>query len=417
MRQSSFYIVFLIIFSISASIYSQENITDNSEIIFHEIFLDKDGVVAYDSSGNPWYYDFEEEAFILGERDIPSEGRYKEPPRGDEIPIEVRCTEKKKVKAFVKSIIVGYDEFVDDDILARGRVTIKGWVKGDVTSLNGRILVTQDGKVDGDIEAPEIIVKDGGIVLGNQIISDNPIDIEGLGIEFSTYGIIIVISISVFFIMLNFIILSIFPRQQENINHCIDNNKMKALLFGFIIIPLLPIFLCITIVGIVLIPFIPFIYILAIIAGLIYFGDTIGNTISLRIFKEKKSIYFQTFLGQIFLMALWILTALLLSADQQPAFGFGILFLVISIIITLYPICTGIGAVALTRFGTRKYTSWKDRKQTEFSSKMPAPPPIPKAPNGLNSNITGNINNIIDDGTDSDRPSPPEIPLPPQDKQ
>jgi hypothetical protein len=48
--------------------------------------------------------------------------------------------------------------------------------------------------------------------------------------------------------------------------------------------------------------------------------------------------------------------------------------LVISIIISTIPVCTGVGAALLTRFGFRNYLSWKDFKTETFEA--PAPPPL-----------------------------------------
>ena len=227
MRKTSLNLVYIVLFFLisAANLYPQQDVQDNillSDTVFTEIILNKNGVEAYDSLGNKWFYDFQNEIFVRGERDIRDTERRREDRKDDvELSIEQRCTEKIKIKTLSKSATVGYDEYVNGDIIVTGRVSVKGWVKGDITSLNGRVLVSQSGRVDGDIAAPDIIVRDGGIVLGNQIISASPLNIENIGIDFSIDGIIIVLSISAFFVMLSFIILALMLQKQQNISNTI----------------------------------------------------------------------------------------------------------------------------------------------------------------------------------------------------
>ncbi|MEE8577853.1 MAG: polymer-forming cytoskeletal protein, partial [candidate division Zixibacteria bacterium] len=158
-----------------SALAQQESAGDASaDTVFQEIKLSDEGVTAVDTAGNDWYYDFTVGTFVTGVLRDGSEQRGPEgrEDTGDYPAIEVRCTEEISFKPLVSSALVGYDEFVDDDIIAYGRVTIKGWVKGDVTSIGKRVLVASSGRVDGDIAAPEIIVKEGGIVRGEQIIAD-----------------------------------------------------------------------------------------------------------------------------------------------------------------------------------------------------------------------------------------------------
>ncbi len=408
MRKSSFYflIILLLSFSITSITLSQssDEITAPGDTVFVEIILDENGVVAQDSSGNEWYYDFDEEYFVQGEKSTrDTEGRREGHQTDDVLPIDERCTELIKIKHFVKSVTVGYDEYVDGDILATGRVRVKGWVKGDITSYQGRVTVSESAQVDGDIEAPEIIIKEGGIVKGRQIISSSPLDIENLDLDISVNGIIIVLSIAAFIIMMNFIILSLMPRQQENINLCIDQNKIKVPLIGFLSLFLLPVFIAITIVGLILLPLLPFLYLFAMVMGMSFFGNKIGRFVSMKLFKKEKSSYFQTFIGLSMLLLIWFATSILLSLGKQPAYGFGIFFLVVSIVVTSYPICAGMGAALLTRFGFKRYTSWKEKKLTEKATLAPAPPPIPKSPDNFNSGSSSS----------PQHPPPPQSPTPP----
>lgn len=354
-----------------------------SDTVFQEIRLDDAGVVAVDTAGYAWYYDFTLESWVRGEYEPDLEGAEIEEIEGvsgEFTAHEERCTVEKTVKPFVNTVIIGLDEYVDGDVIAYDRVTVKGWVKGDVTSINSRVMVTQTGRVDGDITAPEIIVKDGGIVLG--IEKEGGIITDGGGP--SPDGLIVVLSFAFIFLFGGFLVVTLMPRQMGNFKACMTGNRTKSFLVGLFFLlasPVLMALLAITIVGIVLLPLVPVVYLIAIIMGVVTFGDSIGKLLMTRFLGEKKSELFQSMTGVLALMGLWFITAILLSSNGQPAEGFGILFLVISILVSCYPVCAGVGSALLTRFGYKSYAAWKRPPGTGTGpAPVPAPPPIPKAP-------------------------------------
>ena len=352
------------------------------DTVFQEIRLSDEGVTAVDTAGDDWYYDFAAGTFVTGVLRDGSEQRGPEgrDESGDYVAIEERCTEEISFKPLVASALVGYDEFVDDDIIAYGRVTVKGWVKGDVTSIGKRVLVASSGRVDGDIAAPEIIVKEGGIVRGEQIIADWP---TGGGASFFPDGMIVVVSFTAFFIFLGFLVVTLMPRQLGHIRECLSKNKVKAYFIGLFFIVAMPVVILlvgITIVGLVLLPFIPFVYLFAIVLGIVSFGDQLGRLLSKTAFGGERSLLFQSRMGILLIMGPWFVTATLLGTTNEVAEGFGVFFLVISIIFGSYPVCVGVGTAAMTRFGFRPHTSWRERQQQTGIGPAPAPPPIPKAP-------------------------------------
>ncbi|MFQ6008612.1 MAG: hypothetical protein ACE5K8_06625, partial [Candidatus Zixiibacteriota bacterium] len=94
------------------------------DTVFNEIFLSEEGVKAIDTLGNEWHYDFDKRTFVVGSSTLGEfDGALERPDdlRVEEIPVEERCTERKKVRPFEQSVWVGYDEYVDDDIIAYGR--------------------------------------------------------------------------------------------------------------------------------------------------------------------------------------------------------------------------------------------------------------------------------------------------------
>ena len=384
------------------------------DTIFLDISLSDEGVTAIDTSGYDWYYDFDRDVFVAGERKgeagLDSPEAQKE---ADYLPVEERATVEKKVKPFVNSVLVGVDEYVSGNIIAYGRVTIKGWVKGDVKSLNKRVLVSKTGRVDGNIEAPEIIVKDGGTVLGKQTITKSALDLPPLSTSFSVSGVIVVISFLVFFIFFGFVITTLMPRQLVRFRHAFESYKLKTYFLGFFLIIAMPIVIAlviITIVGIVLVPFVPVLYLFATVMGVVSFGQQIGSGFTRRLLGQDKSPMVQALLGVGFLMLLWLAVAILLGSNGGSSEGFGIFFLVIAILISTYPVCSGLGAALLTRFGFREYMSWQDRQNHQRPPDAPAPPPIHEADSLTQSN-SGHV--VRKDDIPPVMPPPP-VPPPPK---
>ncbi len=350
-----------------------------TDTIFNEIRLDDNGVVTVDTAGYDWYYDFERELFVLGipepDETVPG-GRLIDD--GD-APIEQRCTEEIWVKLFeTRPVTVGYDEFVDDDITVLGRVTIKGWVIGDVESLNERVLVTETGRVDGNIQAPKVVVQEGGIVGGDIVEKASPLDID-FGAPFSVAGIVVVASFTAFLLISGVLLIIVAPRHVGNFCVCFECCKVKAFFLGLLLWLLLPpliVLVAITIVGIPLTPLVPLAYLLTAVMGMVAFGNMIGRAFARRFLGGEKSRLFQTTVGILLVMSLWFVSAILLGSSEATAEGFGVFFLVLAILLTAFPVSSGVGAAFLTRFGVREYLDWKDRAKSATEPPPPAPPPI-----------------------------------------
>jgi len=352
-----------------------------SDTVFQEIHLSDGGVIAVDTAGYEWHYDFEREVFVLG---LPEPDETPRPDRtgldGDsEIPIEQRCTEEIWIKPFeTRPVTVGYDEFVDDDITVLGRVTIKGWVTGNVASVNKRVLVTETGRVDGNVEAPTVVVREGGFVGGRIIERASPFEID-LKAPFSAEGIIVVASFTVFLLISGLLLLSVAPRQVENVCCCVETGKVKTFFLGFALWLLLGpavVLVAITIVGIPLTPLVPLAYVLTAVLGMIAFGNMIGRLVSRRFLGGARSRLFRTLLGILLVMSPWFVSAALLGSPGGAAEGLGVFFLVVAILISAFPIVSGAGAAYLTRFGFRSHRDWMEQAKRAPEPPPPAPPPL-----------------------------------------
>ncbi len=358
----------------------------STDTIFNEIQLTSEGVDAVDTAGNHWTYDFEQQSFVPDRSVVvrsgrPGEGRVVESLKR---PAEERCTQEKIVKPLQGSVLVGYDEYVAAGFTAYGRVTVKGWVKGDIQSISGRVLVTESGRVDGDIKAPEIEVKEGAIIGGRQQITD-PLDFpsEVLQRSFSVDGLVIVTGFIVFLLVIAFLVTTLFPTQLATLSACMFEYKARTVFIGLLFLFLLPLILIlvsITIIGIAAVPFIPLGYLLAMACGVVALGGKVGAAISGRVLGGSQNRVFHALIGVPIFMLIWVLVAILLGSSGVT-YGFGIFFLVISIIITLFPLLGGIGAAVLTRFGFREHKGIRvDRRGSASEAPAPAPPPIPDFP-------------------------------------
>ncbi len=358
------------------------------DTIFIEIELTSEGVNAIDTAGNFWTYDFDRNAFVP---DRSAAGRTVRPGEGRPVEevayrsVEERCTQEKFVKQFQKSVLVGYDEYVSSSFIAYGRVIVKGWVKGDIQSISGRVLVTESGRVDGSIKAPEIVVNEGGVVAGQQELT-NALDFptEVIQRSFSVDGLVIVFGFLIFLLVVAFLVTTLFPLQFGHLQDCMLNFKVRSTFVGLLflfLLPLIIVLVAITIIGIAVVPFIPIAYVLAMSCGVIALGCAIGEYISGKILGGSKSRVVHCLMGVPAFMLLWVLVAVLLGSTGV-AQGFGIFFLVVAIVVSLYPVLGGLGAAVLTRFGYREHTGIRVeiRRGKANEAPAPAPPPIPDMP-------------------------------------
>jgi hypothetical protein len=343
------------------------------EILFNEIELSPQGVIAYDTLGNRWTYDFQTDEFVAG--DLPGRDTR---PTDIALPVEQRSTEQLLVKPVASYVNVGYEQFVDGDINATGRVVVQGWVKGNIRSWQ-RVLVTPHGRVDGSIYAPQIDVEAGGIVLGTISETSNPMSVLH---DISTQYMWVVLGILGFWLIFTFVLVSLAPHQFRNIQSCVSSYQLRSFLLGLLLLllmgPAMAVF-AVTIIGLVVTIAIPFAYLLAMSLGVITFGNRLINRLMLRLFGRKQSLMFQSLVGVSLFAGVWLLVVNLLASNDPTTNNVGMILLVVVTVGSLYPVCTGLGAAFLTRFGFRPYISYRDR-QAEKPSAPPVPPPIPKAP-------------------------------------
>ena len=356
-----------------------------SDTAFFEVMLTEDGVVATDTSGNEWYYDFETDLFVLGVRQTADGQRQPIEPgyEGLDLPIEERASERRRVKPFEqRSITIGYDEYVDGNVVAYGRVTVKGWVKGDVRSLT-RVVVTATGVVDGKVMAPDIDLRDGGIAKSGIQETSAPIDLRDITDPFSGSFLKTIAILSGIILIVTFLSSSLMPRQLNNICLACRHYPVRSSLLGFLLLFLLPLvvtLVVVTIVGALIVWVVPIVYVFALLLGIVAAGDRIGSRILRWLGRTVSSSWVRSLTGVLVICIVWGIVAIMTGFDNAFFDVVGIIILILVSAYTLFAMLNGLGAVLLTRFGTRPYISWRDRQAQDTDAPSPAPPPRPSAP-------------------------------------
>lgn len=356
------------------------------DTLFTQIKLTREGVTAIDTGGNRWMYDFESNTFVH-DTEAPIEDETLDGRSGSEAaamgPVTERCVNQKRVKPFQKNVVVHPDEYVDGDLIAYGNVLIRGWVKGDVQSLNGPVTVASQGQVDGNIEAPSIVVSKGGKVKGKQTITNAlNLSAELLSQRFSTNGLYVVLGFVAFLIVAGFLIVSLFPRQLANFETCLFQHPAKSASLGLFLLFVLPILvglIAITIIGIIVLPLVPLAYVIGITMGVTATGERLGKKVLALAHLTTQSTLATSVVGVLTFMSLWVVVALLMGSANSTVFGLGVFALVMAIIASIFPLCGGVGAALMTMLGYREYRGTIFRRRTrETEAPAPAPPPIPE---------------------------------------
>ena len=342
---------------------------------FIEIKMSPEIVIARDSFGNWWQYDFTSDDFIPFRPEDRIENFLTEP-------VEERCIKLKKVRTPIAGdVLVDFDEYVEGNIIALGKVVVSGWVKGNVNSINGEIIVTRSGQVDGQIKAPQIEVRSGGVVSGETIFTqrfDLPIEL------LAKYGREIVVGVSIFFLFGCFLLVSLMPRQLKTFGACVTEYRLRSVMIGlFTVLVIIPICIAVfvlTVVGLVLVPLVPLAGIVAIGMGLVCFGDRIGRNVLKQFNTETESMMLPTMIGIFLLSLLWFAAAWMVMASTALLQAFGVVLLFSVALYTCYPALAGLGASLLTGFGFRAYVGTHSGAAGNIDAPAPAPPPLPESP-------------------------------------
>ncbi|MCX6826965.1 MAG: polymer-forming cytoskeletal protein [candidate division Zixibacteria bacterium] len=354
------------------------------DTVFRDLHLSPEGVYAVDSDGTEWEYDFSHNIFIKhGKGNQQTETIFRRQQNGsvylsDSLKANLYSTIKKVKGLQLGAIEIGPDEKVDGPLMAVGPIIIQGLVNGDVTSYK-KITVTSTGEITGDANAPEIAKMRGGIIRGRRHETSLPQMAEIHLFEKISYGGLIVNAIILtILIFCGFLAVAIIPKPTFRIKYCIQTRFFRSFFVGFISwILLIPLFalLCLTIIGIpIAILVMPLGLILGVILGSVGLGQLVGERFNQFLGGRFNSQILQAIVGITILYLLWIIVSLLGLSKSGLYQGLSISFMVLAIIIWSVGGTAGLGAVILTRFGSRSYDKIKNLS-FEAGALPPSPPP------------------------------------------
>jgi cytoskeletal protein CcmA (bactofilin family) len=357
------------------------------ETTFIEIHVTPEGTYGVDSSGEEWEYDFSQDRFIRedtkGTKTVFTGKRKPVTPDAPVPPDLEDLTDKiatsRKISGLkLGSVVIDAGDKVRGPIVAVGSVTVRGKVVGDVISYR-KITVTSTGEIVGDARAPEIVKMRGGIITGSRIETELPAVPElDLFAENSYTALTVNIIILIVLLICGLIVATVSSRAVIRVKTCIQSSFFWSFLVGLLVwFAFMPVFalLVLTIIGIpVALVALPLATVLAVILGIAGLGQLVGEKASHYLGQTGKSQLGHVVIGILVLDALWLLMSLFLIKPGSVSQGFATLFMVLAIVIWSIGTSAGVGAVILTKFGSR------DRRRpatarVEVSTKTPPPPP------------------------------------------
>ncbi len=254
--------------------------------------------------------------------------------------------------SFWNDVTVQSNETVDNLVVFGGDATVQGIVEGDAVVLGGNLGLKPGAKVEGDAvvlfgsilkdERAEIegdrVVFGGGSILKRLAGAWLPVAVAG---SFLAYlfgiGLASMLAKFVVFFVLGVLCLTFLAKPFRRVADCLSVRPGRAVLDGFLFFLLLApmlLLLAVSIVGIPLIPLVVLCYVAAFAFGYVAAAFSLGTRVAERLFGHR-SAWVSLVCGLVFLRVLaWI-----------PVLGWPITALVV---------CFALGAVWLTRFGTRE---------------------------------------------------------------
>lgn len=291
------------------------------------------------------------------------------------------------------SVTVREGERIDGDVVAvGGNVSVYGTVDGDVSAVGGTVRLGSDAVVHGDVTAAggRVIREPGAEVHGR--ISETSFGAPDIrvhrGLEFTPFegmaGFIGTVMWIIFLGLLTAMVYLLARRPVERMEYRATTTPWKAGAVGLaaqiLFLPALAIatvVLVISIVGIPLLIAIPFAILalaIGILIGFTAVAKAVGSAAEERLGWAHASRYVTIMVGVGLIMAISFFAAALGIAGGPLGF-FATILAILGFVIQYVAWTIGLGALLLTRFGTRY--SWGDEGPGAAPVTAPAAPPEP----------------------------------------
>jgi hypothetical protein len=253
-------------------------------------------------------------------------------------------------------IIIDEDKVIEGNLVNIGAdVIVRGTVNGSVWTIGGNIYVASTGIIrDSAISFSGKLKQEPGSRIGSVQIALNEGRPGPDKAESNPYRVMAVIFLITFFIwlILSATFTSLFKNNVDRVANSIKKNPWKSFFLGYLVyVMILPVFivLCISILGIPLaLVGLP----VAVFAAMVLSATAISNLVGQRVINAPSSSFKAFFYGNIVmsgLPGLFFLLQLLTGSMVLMIFSFLFIGILILIIIPF-----GLGAIFVTRFGTRE---------------------------------------------------------------
>lgn len=252
----------------------------------------------------------------------------------DEVVIDKKSAE---IVRFNEKIVVAKGQTIEGDVVAiGGPVDVHGTVKGNAVAIGGSVTLLPGGKVEGDaIAIGGKVAKKGGSLTGSETSIGPNFTWHDQRKEENDWPWKILRSIGM--IALLTLLAAIFPKPMERMTYAAERAPLASLLWGIAamlaFIPLM-VLLVISLIGILLIPVEVLLYLAAALFGTAGISTLVGG----RLLQGKGNVILFTLLGAFVLQLVGLV----------PFLGW-----LVNLIVFLF----GLGAVVISRFGTREATT------------------------------------------------------------
>jgi cytoskeletal protein CcmA (bactofilin family) len=256
-------------------------------------------------------------------------------------------------------------EVKGDAVAILGDVSVTGYIHGSAIAPTGAVVVYSMGKVRKDVIGGSITTHPGSLVGGKKEYTNVRLPIRPKLFQGVYLAIFLThLGLAVFLI---FLILLAHAFGGENIAMVrtrISESGFKSFLVGLVSlllgVPLVFVLLIITVIGIpVALLVLPLAIILAQIMGYAAVGLRFGEKLAENTIFTVKSQLGRTIMGTSAMLMIILFGGVLIIIPATPIKVLGWILFGIGHAITFIAITTGVGAVILTRFGTRLHKSKK----------------------------------------------------------
>jgi len=250
-------------------------------------------------------------------------------------------------------------EVKGDAVAILGDVFVDGYVHGSAVAPTGTVEITSSGRVRRDVVASVIIDQPGSRIGGHKNYTGVRLPVgPGLfrGLYLSMF--LIQLGLAVFLIFLILLGHVFAGKNIATIKSCVSDSGVKSFFVGLITItlgvPVLFVLLLITVIGIpVAILVLPLAIVVAMIFGYAAIGLRLGEKLAENTKIVIKSQLGRTMAGVAAMLLIFVFGSVLIIIPFTPLRVLGWVLFGIGHAVTFIAMTTGVGAVVLTRFGTR----------------------------------------------------------------